>query len=229
MAITISKIRNTQTFTIDTDFILNRYSINLLDRSQIFLKRFFEVFLILVFLILVGSWLFPIVALLIKLESDGPIFYKQPRHGKNNVPFICFKFRSMKFDPNGQFKQASKCDPRITKIGSFLRKTSLDELPQIFNVLLGNMSIVGPRPHAIPMNKEFADKMQNFMCRHLVKPGITGLAQAKGFRGEITDISDMNNRLKYDLFYIKNWSLFFDVKIIYWTILSLIFNNKNAY
>ncbi|ERM81012.1 capsular polysaccharide biosynthesis protein [Rhodonellum psychrophilum GCM71 = DSM 17998] len=229
MATTISKLNRINEFAINADFILNRYSINLLDSSQTFAKRIFELFLVSIFLILVASWLFPIIAIFIKLESKGPVFYKQLRHGQNNVPFYCMKFRSMKFEPSGHFKQASKDDSRVTKVGSFLRKTSLDELPQLLNVLIGEMSLVGPRPHAIPMNKEFADKIENFMFRHMVKPGITGLAQSKGFRGEINDAFDMNARLRYDLFYIKNWSLLFDIKIIFLTFYSLIFKNENAY
>jgi len=169
------------------------------------------------------------IALLVKLDSKGPVFYKQLRHGQNNVPFYCLKFRSMKFEKEDCFKQASKDDTRVTKVGAFLRRSSLDELPQLLNVLMGEMTIVGPRPHAVPMNKEFAEKIENFMCRHMVKPGITGLAQAKGFRGEIKDSFDMNARLRYDLFYIKNWSFLLDVKIILLTFYSLIFKNENAY
>lgn len=229
MATTISKLNNVEDFTISADFIFNRCSANLLDSSQILSKRIFEILLVSIFLILIASWLFPIIALFIALESKGPVFYKQLRHGQNNVPFYCLKFRSMKFEPESQFKQATKDDSRVTKVGSFLRKSSLDELPQLLNVLMGEMAIVGPRPHAIPMNKEFAEKIKDFMCRHMVKPGITGLAQSKGYRGEINDSFDMNARLRYDLFYIKNWSFLFDIKIILWTFYSLIFKNKNAY
>lgn len=229
MATIISKLNNIENFSISADFIYKRYSVNLLDSSQLVTKRIFEVFLVSIFLILVASWLFPLIALFIKLESKGPVFYKQLRHGQNNVPFYCIKFRSMKFEPEGQFKQATKGDCRVTKVGAFLRKSSLDELPQLINVLIGEMAIVGPRPHAIPMNKEFAEKMENFMCRHMVKPGITGLAQAKGYRGEINDMFDMNARLRYDLFYIKNWSFLFDIKIILLTFYSLIFKTENAY
>lgn len=226
---TISKLNNIQNFSISPDFFINSYSINLLDSSQTSAKRIFEILLVSVFLILIASWLFPIIALMIKLESDGPVFYKQLRHGQNNVPFYCLKFRSMKFEPESDFKQATRGDRRVTKVGAFLRKSSLDELPQLLNVLVGEMAIVGPRPHAIPMNKEFAEKIENFMFRHMVKPGITGLAQAKGYRGEIRDTFDMNARLRYDLFYIKNWSFLLDLKIIILTFHSLFFKNKNAY
>ena len=229
MASTISKLSRGENFTINTDFFINRYSVNLLDSSQVVARRVFEVLAVSAFLILIASWLFPIIALIIKMESKGPVFYRQLRHGQNNVPFYCLKFRSMKFEPEGSFKMATKDDSRVTKVGAFLRKSSLDELPQLLNVLMGEMAIVGPRPHAIPMNKEFAEKIENFMFRHMVKPGITGLAQAKGFRGEIKDTFDMNARLRYDLFYIKNWSFMFDIKIILLTFYSLIFKSENAY
>ena len=227
MATTISKLSSVDAFS--SDFILNRYSVNLLDSSQVTAKRVFDVIMVILFLVFIASWLFPMIALLVKLDSKGPVFYKQLRHGQNNVPFYCLKFRSMKFEKEDCFKQASKDDTRVTKVGAFLRRSSLDELPQLLNVLMGEMTIVGPRPHAVPMNKEFAEKIENFMCRHMVKPGITGLAQAKGFRGEIKDSFDMNARLRYDLFYIKNWSFLLDVKIILLTFYSLIFKNENAY
>jgi putative colanic acid biosynthesis UDP-glucose lipid carrier transferase len=229
MATTISKLNNIENFSVSADFIFNKYSVNLLDSSQITAKRIFEILAVSFFLLLIASWLFPIIALFIKMESKGPVFYKQLRHGQNNVPFYCLKFRSMKFELDDNFKQATKGDARVTKVGAFLRKSSLDELPQLLNVLIGEMAIVGPRPHAIPMNKGFAEKIENFMCRHMVKPGITGLAQSKGYRGEINDSFDMNARLRYDLFYIKNWSFFLDIKIILWTFKSLIFKSEKAY
>jgi len=229
MGTTTSKLNSIENFSISADYLLNKYSCNLRDDSQVMAKRIFEIFAVSIFLVLIASWLFPIIALVIKMESEGPVFYKQLRHGQNNVPFNCLKFRSMKFEPKSDFKQATKNDDRVTKFGAFLRKSSLDELPQLLNVLKGDMSIVGPRPHAIPMNKEYAHKIENFMFRHMVKPGITGLAQAKGFRGEINGVFDMNARLKYDLFYIKNWGFLFDIKIILWTFHSLIFNNEKAY
>lgn len=229
MASTISSLDNFRALPLKTEFIVNSYSVNLFDSSQLRTKRIVDIILSSLFLLLVASWLFPVIAILIKLDSKGPVFYKQLRHGQSNVPFTCLKFRSMVFNPTGHFKQASKGDPRITRVGEILRKTSLDELPQLINVLLGDMTIVGPRPHAIVMNKEFSTKIENFMYRHTVKPGITGLAQAKGYRGEIRNSYDMNARLRLDLFYIKKWSLALDFKIIYWTLHSMIFNNENAY
>jgi putative colanic acid biosysnthesis UDP-glucose lipid carrier transferase len=229
MASTISSLDNFRALTIKTDFIVNSYSVNLFDSSQLRTKRIVDILLSSLFLLLVASWLFPIIAILIKLESKGPVFYKQLRHGQSNVPFTCLKFRSMMYNPKGHFKQATKGDPRITRIGKIMRKTSIDELPQLINVLLGEMTLVGPRPHAIVMNKEFSGKIENFMYRHTVKPGITGLAQAKGFRGEIINAYDMNSRLRLDLFYIKKWSLSLDFAIIFWTLHSMVVKNDNAY
>lgn len=225
----LSKLNHSSFLSRDVEFIAPRSSVYLFDSSQTLTKRIFDVIFVCLFLLLIGSWLFTIIAIFIKLESKGPVIFKQLRHGRNNEPFYCLKFRSMKYDPKGHFAQATKDDPRITKAGLFLRKTSLDELPQLFNVLLGEMSLVGPRPHAIIMNQEIAEKVEHFMCRHIVKPGITGLAQAKGFRGEIKDLYDINCRLKYDLFYIKNWNIFYDFKIILLTVKCLFVNNDNAY
>src|SRR5690606_34334827 len=175
------------------------------------------------------SWLFPLIALLIKSTSSGPVVFKQLRHGRNNVPFYCFKFRTMRINDEADTRQASRNDPRITKIGAILRRTSLDELPQIMNVIRGEMSLVGPRPHAMYMNVIFSEGIDNFMFRHAVKPGITGLAQSKGLRGEAKDFYDIYSRCKLDLFYIKYWSPLLDLKIIVWTLGSLLVRNKNAY
>lgn len=224
-------------FTSRERFIVMNYgarvsqdrSLNLTDPSQLILKRGFDIFLSLLTLFLICSWIFPIIALFIKVTSAGPVVFKQLRHGKDNVPFYCYKFRTMRVNDEADTKQATKGDPRITKVGSILRKTSLDELPQIMNVLFGDMSIVGPRPHAMPMNVKFSEDIDNFMCRHAVKPGITGLAQSRGYRGETRDFHDINSRCKLDLFYIKNWSLLLDVKIIVWTVGTLMLKNSNAY
>jgi len=216
-------------FTNNSEIIYFPSSVQLLNKNQLQVKRVFDVFLSVIFLLFIGSWLFLIIGLLIKLESKGPVFFKQMRHGQNNVPFFCWKFRSMRYSTDGHFKQASKGDPRITKIGAWLRKTSLDELPQLYNVFVGEMSLVGPRPHAIVMNREYSENISNFMCRHMVKPGITGLAQAKGYRGEILSKFDMNGRIRYDLFYIKNWTLVMDFYILILTLQSIVFNNRNAY
>ena len=229
MSLTIEKYISEMHFEQEKDFIINSYSRNYLNSFQVYTKRFFDLVLCGLFLLFIGWWFFLIVSLFIALDSRGPVIFKQLRHGRNNRPFYCYKFRTMKFDPSGKFYQARKNDSRITQLGYFLRTTSLDELPQIYNVFLGEMSIVGPRPHALQMNKQYSEKIQRFMCRHMVKPGITGLAQAKGFRGEIKDDKDIHSRLTYDLFYIKKWSVWFDFSIIIMTIKCLLTNNDNAY
>lgn len=201
----------------------------LTDSSKIIMKRIFDVTFSILVLIFVLSWLFPLVAILIKLSSPGPVLFKQLRHGKDNVPFYCLKFRTMVVNQDADTVQAKKDDARITKIGRFLRKTSIDELPQIINVLKGEMSIVGPRPHTLPMNEVFAQEIDNFMFRHAVKPGITGLAQAKGYRGETKNFHDIHSRYKLDMFYVKNWCLILDSKIIIQTLHSLYYKNEKAY
>lgn len=170
-----------------------------------------------------------LIALAIKLSSPGPVIFKQKRYGINGKQLIVYKFRSMTVCDDGQIiKQAEKNDARITKLGAFLRKTSLDELPQFFNVINGSMSIVGPRPHAVAHNEEYRKKVDSYMLRHIVKPGITGWAQINGCRGETKHLEQMKKRIEYDLYYIRNWSLFWDLKIIFITILKE-FTNKNTY
>lgn len=212
-----------------TGIVFRKYSDSLLDSSQVLAKRIMDIFISSIFLIFVGVWLFPLIGILIKLDSKGPVFYRQLRDGQYNDKFLCLKFRTMTYDPGANFEQARKDDPRITKIGAFLRRTSIDELPQLINVLIGDMSIVGPRPHAVEMNRDFGRRYGNYNFRHLVKPGITGLAQAKGFRGEIRVDYDMESRLKLDLFYIEKWSFGFDILIIFMTIKDILFKNENAY
>lgn len=199
------------------------------DTSKSVVKRIFDFSIALLSLVVFLSWVFPVVAIAIKLTSKGPVFFKQLRHGKDNVPFYCYKFRTMIINKEADVKQASKDDHRITKVGRFLRKTSIDELPQLINVLKGEMSIVGPRPHAVPMNHLFSKEINDYMYRHSVKPGITGLAQSKGFRGETKDFYDIYLRYKLDRFYIKKRCFFFDSKIILRTIYTLWFKNDKAY
>jgi Undecaprenyl-phosphate glucose phosphotransferase len=168
--------------------------------------------------------LFPLmitVALAIKLDSRGPVFFWQTRHGYNNETIRVFKFRSMTWAEDGhQFKQAMRNDPRVTSVGRILRRTNIDELPQLLNVLLGDMSIVGPRPHPIPLNEAFAERISPLSRRHKVKPGITGWAQVNGFRGETDTLEKMQRRVECDLYYIDNWSFLLDSKIILMTLLS---------
>jgi putative colanic acid biosysnthesis UDP-glucose lipid carrier transferase len=192
-------------------------------------KRIFDIvfsFLVITFIL---SWLTPIIALLIKMESRGPVFFRQLRSGRNNQPFWCFKFRSMTVNKNSDTVQASKNDARITKVGAFLRKTSLDELPQFWNVLLGDMSIVGPRPHMLKHTEEYSAVINNFMMRHFLKPGITGWAQVNGFRGETREDGAMQKRVEHDLWYMQNWSQMLDVRVIFMTIINIFKGEETAY
>lgn len=193
------------------------------------LKRVFDVVFSLAIIICLLSWLTPIIALLILIESKGPIFFKQKRNGLNYEEFFCYKFRSMHLNPIADLEQVQKNDPRITKTGKFIRKTSIDELPQFFNVLLGDMSVVGPRPHMVSHTEMYAKTVDKFMVRHFIKPGITGLAQTNGFRGEVETEKDIINRVKYDIFYLENWSILLDVKIIIATVVNAIKGEKKAY
>jgi putative colanic acid biosynthesis UDP-glucose lipid carrier transferase len=193
-----------------------------------YFKRLFDIFFSLFVIIFLLSWLTPLLGLLIKLESTGPVFFRQSRPGLNQEEFKCFKFRSMQMNHTTEI-EASRNDPRVTKIGKFIRKTSIDELPQFFNVLVGDMSVVGPRPHLWAQNKTYGRRIKKYMIRHHVKPGVTGLAQVKGFRGEIETEDDMVNRIKFDVFYIENWSMWMDVKIIIQTIVNIFKGEEKAY
>jgi Undecaprenyl-phosphate glucose phosphotransferase len=194
-----------------------------------FVKRMFDLFFSSLFFVFVLSWLIPIISILIKVDSNGPIFFIQQRNGEGNKPFGCIKFRTMVVNTEGDSKQATKDDPRITKVGGFLRKSSIDELPQFINVFLGHMSIIGPRPHPIKLNEQFAPLITTLMSRHYVRPGITGLAQCMGYRGETQTLADMENRVRLDRYYIENWSFWLDIKIIFLTIISLIRGSEKAY
>lgn len=208
--------------------VLNVAAIPLDERRNQVIKRIFDLVFSAFVVVFILSWLVPIVGLLIKLDSKGPIFFKQKRAGKGNRPFNCLKFRTMIVHQH-DFVQATKGDSRITGIGQFLRKTSLDEFPQFINVLKGEMSIIGPRPHPLKLNEEYNLKIEKFMARHYIKPGITGLAQSKGFRGETRDEFSMKNRVKLDRFYIENWSFLLDLKIIIATVVSMAKGDQNAY
>ena len=193
------------------------------------IKRTFDILFSVIIIVVVLSWLIPILALFIKSESKGPIFFKQKRNGLNYHKFDCFKFRSMTLNEIADIEQVSKNDPRITKIGRFIRKTSIDEIPQFFNVFLGDMSVVGPRPHMVSHTEMYAKKVDKFMVRHFIKPGITGLAQTNGFRGEVESEKDIINRVKYDIFYLENWSLLLDIKIVFLTVLNAVKGEDKAY
>ena len=192
-------------------------------------KRIVDLFISGLVLLFILSWMVPIIGLLIKLQSPGPIFFKQPRSGRNNQTFGCYKFRSMVVNKDSDKAQASKDDKRITPIGKFLRKTNLDEFPQFINVFLGQMTVVGPRPHMLSHTEHYSKLIQHYMVRHFVKPGITGWAQVNGYRGETKDPKLMAKRVEFDLEYITNWSSMLDFKIIFMTALNMLRGEKNAY
>ncbi|MBP0902853.1 undecaprenyl-phosphate glucose phosphotransferase [Mariniflexile gromovii] len=193
------------------------------------IKRIFDIVFSLLVIVGFLSWFTPFLALVIKLESKGSVFFKQLRYGADFNLFACYKFRSMKANKDSDRLQASKNDMRVTKIGKFIRKTSIDELPQFYNVLFGNMSVVGPRPLLLSHTDDYKNKINKFMVRHAVKPGITGLAQVSGYRGNIEKDLDMQNRVRYDIFYVENWSIFLDLKIIILTILNIFKGEEKAY
>jgi putative colanic acid biosynthesis UDP-glucose lipid carrier transferase len=209
--------------------ILTFRTIPLDDPFSLFLKRTFDIVFSLTIIIFVLSWLTPIIALIIKIESKGPVFFTQLRNGYNYKSFNCFKFRSMVTNAKADLVQVTRGDVRITKFGQFLRKSSLDEMPQFFNVLLGDMSVVGPRPHMLSHTEMYAKKIDKFMVRHFVKPGITGLAQVSGFRGEVESDKDIIGRVQHDIFYIENWSFFLDLKIIFQTFFNTMNGEEKAY
>lgn len=209
--------------------ILSIRAIPLQESVNQFVKRVFDILFSLFVIVFVLSWLTPILAILIKLESKGPVFFKQSRNGFNYKVFDCYKFRSMMPNKGAHLHQATKGDLRITKVGAFIRKTSIDELPQFFNVLFGDMSVAGPRPHMVSHTNMYAQKIDKFMVRHFVKPGITGLAQVSGFRGEVETDEDIIKRVKFDIFYIENWSLLLDIKIILQTVSNAIKGEEKAY
>ena len=186
------------------------------------IKRVFDIIFSIIIIIGVLSWLTPILYVIIKTESKGPFIFRQKRNGLNYHEFYCYKFRSMNLNEISDLEQVSKNDTRITNVGKFLRKSSIDELPQFFNVLLGDMSVVGPRPHMVSHTEMYAKRIDKFMVRHFIKPGITGLAQSNGFRGEVENEKDIINRVKYDIFYLENWSLILDLKIILQTVLNIL-------
>lgn len=197
-------------------------------------KRAFDIFFSLLVFFCVFSWLFPLVALLIKCSSKGPVLFKQERWGLNNKSIVCWKFRTMctsskDINEQGKYQQACKGDPRITLVGRFLRKTSLDELPQFINVLRGSMSVIGPRPHPVPLNLESKDSVEKYMMRHWVKPGISGWAQVHGYRGETKELSQMKKRVQYDIWYIENWTFGLDLQIVVQTLVNIVKGEKNAY
>lgn len=209
--------------------ILSLRSIPIDEPINLFIKRSFDIFFSLLVIIGILSWLTPLIGFLIKIESKGPVFFKQKRNGLDYKEFYCYKFRSMKPNPEAHLHQIRKGDPRVTRIGKFIRKTSIDELPQFINVLKGDMSVVGPRPHMVSHTHMYAEKIDKFMVRHFIKPGITGLAQVSGFRGEVEDDTFIANRVKYDIYYLENWSILMDLQIVFKTVFDTLGGDDKAY
>lgn len=192
-------------------------------------KRIFDIIFSSLVILLILSWLTPLLYFLMKLESPGPVFFSQLRHGYNRQSFWCYKFRSMHINKDANTKMCVKNDCRVTRLGRILRKTSIDELPQFFNVLVGDMSVVGPRPHMEAHTLEYSRSVNKYMVRHYAKPGITGLAQIKGYRGEIAKKSDIINRTRLDIFYLEKWCPILDFKIIYITIYNCLKGEEKAF
>jgi len=193
------------------------------------LKRTFDIVFSSFVIVVILSWLVPLIGLIIKITSPGPIFFKQKRSGLNNNSFSCLKFRSMRVNKDSDKAQAVKGDARVTKFGQFLRKSSLDEMPQFINVFIGNMSVVGPRPHMLKHTEIYSEKIETYLIRHYAKPGITGLSQVMGYRGETKELRLMRNRVKMDIFYIEHWSIWLDVKIVFLTVYNVLKSEENAY
>ena len=211
-------------------FIKKLYNIPVIEVNQLpldlwynkILKRLFDVIFSLFVLVFFISWMYVVFGIIIKIQSRGPILFKQRRHGMGGKAFYCFKFRSMVMNDQEDTKFADNKDSRLTKFGKFMRISALDEMPQFINVLIGNMSVVGPRPHPIKLNDQFSNKVDKFSKRHQFKPGITGLAQTRGFRGKVYGFHDMSSRVKLDRYYFKNWSIFFDLKICLKTVIGIL-------
>ncbi len=192
-------------------------------------KRALDITVSLFVVVFLLSWLIPLLGLLILLESRGPIFFKQMRTGKNKKSFYCLKFRSMRSNKDADIKQATQNDSRVTSIGKFIRKTSLDEFPQFINVLKGEMSLVGPRPHMLKHTSDYSKVVDDYMIRQFLKPGITGWAQINGYRGEITNPDQIKMRVNKDLWYLENWTLWLDIQILFLTVYHVFKGNKNAF
>ena len=214
---------------IETQPVLSQTKFPLDFLTNFIIKRTFDILFSIIILVLVCSWLFPLIALFIKLDSKGPIFFLQKRYGFHDEVFNCFKFRTMKVNDQSATKTTDVNDSRITAFGKFLRKTSLDEMPQFINVLLGEMSVVGPRPHMLLVDDYYKLKIGRYSIRSHVKPGVTGLAQVNGLRGDSGDMHiEMQKRILADTFYVRNWSFVLDMVIIFKTIFLVIKGDKKA-
>lgn len=221
--------RNTHMEYIDEQPVLSLRPEPLEDPVNSIKKRVFDVLFSLFVIIFILSWLTPILAILIKLNSRGPVFFVQARSGKDNKVFRCYKFRTLSLNSDAHTRQVTRNDNRITPLGKFLRKSNLDELPQFFNVLKGDMSIVGPRPHMLAHTEAYSKALEQYMIRHFVKPGVTGWAQVSGYRGEIKGQEQLRSRIEHDIWYLENWSLWLDLRIIFLTVYNTFRGDKNAF
>jgi len=221
--------RNTHMEYIDGMPVLSLRPEPLEDSGNAMKKRCFDILFALFVIVFILSWLTPIMAILIKLNSKGPVFFVQERSGKDNRQFKCFKFRTLAVNKEANTQQVTRNDSRITPLGRFLRKSNLDELPQFINVLLGDMSVVGPRPHMLAHTETYSRLLEEYMVRHFVKPGVTGWAQVNGFRGEIRGQEQLRDRIGHDIWYMENWSLWLDMKVIFLTVYTTIKGDKNAF
>jgi len=208
--------------------VFNPQEIPLDDINSRFFKRAFDIVFSSLVILFVITWLFPLLCVLIKLTSKGPVFFKQKRTGINNRTFTCMKFRTMHMSNDADEKQATKNDSRVTALGGFLRKSNLDEFPQFFNVLIGQMSIVGPRPHMLKHTNQYSELIDYYRVRHYVKPGITGWAQVSGYRGETDELWKMQKRVEYDMSYLESWTFWWDLRIVFLTVFGKN-SRKNAF
>ena len=223
-----SKNQNIE-FYDDTLVVLNVKKLPFEFSENYIIKRFFDIIFSIIVCLFILTWLIPILWVFVKIESKGPLIFSQKREGLDGRKFVCYKFRSMKLNTMSDKVHAVENDIRVTGIGSFIRKTSIDELPQFLNVIKGDMSVVGPRPHIPSLSSEYQKDVDDYFKRHAVKPGITGLAQVSGYRGEIKKRSDIKNRVRLDIFYIENWSFLLDIKIILMTVFNVFKGEENAY
>lgn len=219
---------NLQTVMLDDLELFTTYTSPLEDPMNRLVKRLFDI-LVSVFCLMLTALLFPFVALIIKIQSPGPIFFRQRRTGLDGHEFWMYKFRSMHVNADADRLQATEDDPRKYPFGNFMRKTNIDELPQFWNVFVGDMSIVGPRPHMLAHTEQYSQLIEKYMIRHFVKPGVTGWAQVTGFRGETRELWQMEGRVERDIWYIQNWSFWLDIRIIWKTFATFFVHDKNAY
>lgn len=210
-------------------YILQQYNEPLYDLRNRIMKRIFDICFSLTFLCTLFPIILLIVAIISKITMPGPLFFKQKRTGYDGKDFYCYKFRSMKINKEADTLQAVKDDPRVTKWGHFIRHTNIDELPQFINVLKGDMSLVGPRPHMLAHTDYYSSLISDYMIRHYVKPGITGWAQTHGERGETKTVDDMKRRVKRDIWYIEHWSFWLDIQIICKTVIDMACGDKKAF